>query len=224
MEKSTPRALRVWDLPTRLFHWVLVALVIGWFVTVKASDDWLAWHFRCGYAILTLVLFRLAWGVIGGRYARFRTFLFGPRAIIGYLRNAPDAPRTFGHNPLGSLSVWALLASLAFQVVTGLFANDDIMMAGPLASTVSGDTSSLITRLHHFNEPVLLILIGLHVAAVFGYLLFRRENLVRPMLTGDKPIDAGIRAEPTRDDAGLRWRALGVLAVCAALVGWIVTG
>lgn len=231
---SPSHRIRVWDLPTRLFHWSLVLLMIGSFVTINVGGNWTEWHFYCGYAILTLVLFRVLWGVIGGRYARFSSFMFGPASIIRYLRKHPEAPVSPGHNPLGSLSVWAMLLAVGFQAVSGLFSNDDIASEGPLASRISKDTSDFITSLHHLNEPVILVLVGLHVLAIIAYRVFGRQNLVGPMIHGDRevPADGGdshgasspevSSSLSSLDNAALRWRALLVLAACAAIVWRVV--
>jgi cytochrome b len=208
--------IRVWDLPTRLFHWTLAALVVGSFATIKAGA--IVWHERLGYAALTLVLFRLVWGFVGGRYARFASFVRGPGAVLGYLRAAtPPSP---GHNPLGALSVLGLLAVVGFQATSGLFTNDDIAFEGPLARYVSGATSSLLTTLHRLNEKVIIALVALHLAAILYYRFGRRKDLVGPMLGGDASFDGPF--PPSRDDAALRLRALAVAAACAAAVAWLV--
>ncbi len=222
MANESGHRVRVWDLPTRLFHWLLVLLVIAAFVTINLGGNWVAWHFRIGYALLTLILFRVAWGFVGGRYARFSSFVVGPRRILAYLRGSPDAPRTPGHNPLGSLSVLALLAVIGVQASLGLFANDDIASEGPLARLVSKETSDLITGIHHRGKVAVLLLVGLHVAAIAFYRIARRENLVRPMLVGDKITDEPF--EPTPDGAALRVRALAVASAAAVLVWWLVGG
>jgi cytochrome b len=217
----TAAGVRVWDLPTRLFHWTLAALVVFSVVTANIGGNWIQWHFYSGYAILTLIAFRLVWGFAGGRYARFSSFLFGPSAILAALRNSPGAPRTLGHNPLGSLSVFALLASVGLQAAIGLFANDDIASEGPLAKFVSNALSDRLTSLHHLNANIIYALVALHLLAILFYLLRRRENLVRPMLTGDKPVGDATMA--SRDDTALRVRAAIVLCLCAAAV-WLLVG
>lgn len=218
---SDLRTVRVWDLPTRLFHWALTALVIFSVVTVNIGGNWMEWHFRSGYAILALMLFRLAWGFVGGRYARFTSFVFSPRAVVRHLRGAEDAPRTLGHNPLGSWSVWALLVLIAFQAGSGLFASDEIAYDGPLVKFVSGATTTVLTRLHKWNDTVLYGLVGLHVAAILYYLWRKRENLVRPMLNGNKQV--AVEWPASRDDAALRMLAVVVLAICAGIVWLVVT-
>jgi cytochrome b len=213
--------VRVWDLPTRLFHWSLVVLVVFSFVCVKLGGNWLPWHFRSGYAILALIAFRIAWGFAGGRYARFGSFLYSPARILAYLRGATDAPRTLGHNPLGSLSVFALLAIVGLQAIGGLFANDDIASEGPLVKYVSKALSDRVTSLHHVGEKLIVILVIAHVAAIVFYRLRKRENLVQAMISGDKPADDPTLA--SRDDGALRLRAAVLLALSAAAVWLVVT-
>ena len=214
--------VRVWDLPTRLFHWSLAACVIGSLVTINLGGNAVAWHFRFGYAILTLLIFRLAWGFVGPRYARFASFPPNPMAALRYLRG--QEPSVAGHSPLGALSVYALLLSLAFQAGTGLFANDAIMWDGPLKNLVSNDTSDLLTRLHKINRFVVIGLVVLHLAAIAYYALVKRRRLVRPLLTGDLPVPPAEAAahRPARDDLGLRVRGLILVAAAAAAVWGIV--
>ncbi|UCE31654.1 MAG: cytochrome b/b6 domain-containing protein [Burkholderiales bacterium] len=224
--------IRVWDLPTRFFHWTLAGLVVAAFAAVKVGGAWITWHFYAGYAILTLILFRVVWGFAGGRYARFGAFLYGPRAIVAHVRGAPDRPHAPGHNQLGSLSVFALLIAIGVQASLGLFANDEIASEGPLVRLISRDTSDLLTTLHRLNERVIIALVGLHLAAIAFYTFVRREPLVAAMVHGDKPLPIDRQStgsadsrdlEPTRDDGGLRLRAAVLLALCAAAVWWIVS-
>lgn len=205
--------IRIWDLPIRLFHWLLAACVLGSFVTVKVGGFWMDYHFLFGYAIVALLIFRLIWGIVGPHHARFGRFIRGPRAIYDYLRGKGSSGA--GHSPLGALSVIAMLAAIAVQAVTGLFANDGIMSEGPLVSQVSGATSDRMTGIHHLNETVLLVLIGLHILAIIWYAVVRKRRLVGPMITGDKKLsEVPLDTAPTRDDAVVR-----LLAVVAAAVG-----
>jgi len=215
--RASPAPTRVWDLPTRLFHWTLTALIVFSFTTAKIGGLWMDWHMRSGYAVLTLVLFRLLWGFAGSHYARFATFVRGPRKVLAYLTGRLDD--TAGHNPLGALSVLALLAALLLQAGSGLFANDEIFTEGPLAKLVSGSTSSLLTSIHHRGEFVLYALVGLHLAAVVFYAVFKRQNLVSAMVRGDRVVDA----QPARDDLALRVRALVLFGLCAGLTWYLVT-
>ena len=215
--------VRVWDLPTRLFHWALVACVIGSLVSINIGGNAVGWHFRFGYAILTLLIFRLVWGFIGPRHARFASFPPNPAAAWRYLRGREPHPA--GHSPLGALSVYALLLSLTFQAVTGLFANDAIMWDGPLRGLVSNAVSDRLTALHQFNRLIVIGLVLLHLAAIAYYRFAKREPLVRTMVTGDRKIPAIVAQTPVETLDGPRERLLGlaVLAASAALVWTVVT-
>lgn len=212
----------VWDWPVRVFHWALVALVIAAIVTANVGGNAMVWHMRAGYAILTLVLFRVLWGFVGSRHARFASFLRGPRTALRYaqafLRRAH--PVVVGHNPLGGWSVMALLLVLLVQVGTGLGANDDIMVEGPLVKFISKDLSDRLTGLHQLNVWAIGILVGMHVAAVVVHGLFAREDLVRPMLTGKKRLPSSLAHEGL--EAVLHLRAVAVLAGCGLAVWWLV--
>ena len=202
----------------RLFHWTLVLLVAGLVITANIGGNMMEWHFRFGYATLTLILFRLVWGVNGTYYARFANFLVGPGKILDYLKGG-DARRPPGHSPLGSLSVLALLAVLLLQATLGLFSNDDIASEGPLYKFISKELSDRLTWFHTaFNIYLVYALIALHVLAITFYLV-RKKNLITPMFTGDVTTELDVPA--AKDTAGRRVQALLVLAVCAALV-WVI--
>lgn len=213
---DTAFKIRVWDLPTRLFHWTLAALVIGSFVSVKMGN--MDWHGRLGYAVLAVLLFRLVWGFAGGGYSRFTAFVRGPGSIMAYLRGAPHGP---GHNPLGALSVLAMLAALLFQASSGLFTNDDIAFEGPLSRHVSNALSSLLTTWHRRNQNILIALVVVHVAAIVYYRLRLRQDLIGPMFTGDALLPRLYPNSP--DNLAMRLRALIIATCCAALVAWIIT-
>lgn len=212
------RRILVWDLPVRLFHWLLVMLVVVSFVTGELGGTWMQIHLWSGYTILGLLLFRLVWGVIGGHHARFSSFVRGPNAVLRYARTLWDrsAPRHLGHNPLGGWSVLAMLLLLLFQVATGLFANDDIFTQGPLYPWVGKATSDFLTEIHEVNQGVLLALICVHVAAVLSYLVIKHENLIGPMITGRK----SWRGEGPASTSRL-WAA-AVAAGLAAAVVWLL--
>lgn len=218
------RWVRVWDLPTRVFHWSLVLLVVLSIYTGNVGGlREMDLHKLSGYAILALVLFRLVWGVTGSPRSRFADFVRGPRAVLAYAGSLlGKAHQGFaGHNPMGGWSVVAMLVSLLLQAVTGLFARDDILTAGPLVRYVSKETSRTLTAIHELNATVLYVLIGLHLAAVFGYLIFRKNNLIKPMLTGRKAATAEIEG---LDGAYARsWVAAMILAVAAGAVWLVVT-
>lgn len=219
------RRVRVWDLPTRVFHWVLAAAVVGSVVTAKIGGNAMAWHYRLGYLILGLLVFRLAWGLVGGRWARFASFVYGPASTWRYLRGQAREDDRFdvGHSPLGALSVFALLLVLAVQVGTGLVSFDDIeQVGGPLNRFVAEATATQALGWHKSAGELLVIaLVLLHVAAVLFYLVAKRRDLVGPMWHGDKPLaDASLAAADTRRE---RLAALVIAAACAALVGWVVS-
>lgn len=207
------KTIRVWDLPLRLFHWALVLLLIVAFVTQYVGGNAMEWHFRAGYAVLVLLAFRILWGLVGPRYARFSSFIYGPSTIAGYLRGA-DA-RGPGHSPLGSLAVFAMLGAVLAQALTGMFANDDIASEGPLARFISKDLSDQITWVHQdVTFWVLAALVVLHLLAIAWYALGRKKNLVKPMLTGDQEVE-GDDAASASDSWRTRLLALAILALCA---------
>lgn len=215
-------AIRVWDLPTRLFHWALVACIAGSLVSANLGGNAIGWHFRFGYAILALVLFRLLWGFAGPRYARFASFPPSPAAALRYLRGERSVSP--GHNPLGALSVYAMLAALVVQVGTGLFATDDIMWDGPLKHLVSNAASEALTRAHKVNRFVVIALIVLHLAAIAWYARVRRQPLVRAMIVGDKAVDSGAAPPPPAPAAdGTRERLLALALLGAGVAGaWAI--
>ncbi|RJP64242.1 MAG: cytochrome B [Comamonadaceae bacterium] len=213
--------IRVWDLPTRLFHWLLAACVIGLVVTGSVGGNWMNGHLRLGYAVLTLLLFRLVWGFIGGHWSRFGSFLYAPSSVIAYLRGRARPEHSVGHSPLGALSVFALLLILAAQVGTGLMSDDEIAFFGPLVRFVSGDTVAMATAYHtKVGKFIVMALVLLHVAAILFYKLVKKQGLVRPMVVGDKQL--ALDAPSARDTALTRVLALVVLGLCAAAVAWLV--
>ena len=212
----------VWDLPVRVFHWALVLLVLSQIATATIGGNAMKFHALGGYAILALVLFRIVWGFAGGTHARFRDFVRGPAAVARYAHRLikGTAPNHRGHNPLGGWSVVLMLVSLLVQGVTGLFANDDVMMEGPLAKHVSDDASALFTAIHDVNAGILLTLILIHILAVLFYLFRRKQNLIGPMFTGRKPIEL-MDEKPPR--TGNPWLAALLLTASSSLVYLVVT-
>jgi cytochrome b len=213
--------VRVWDLPTRVFHWALVACVFGLLATASIGGAAMVWHFRCGYAVLSLLLFRLVWGVVGGHWSRFASFLYSPATVLRYLRGERVAELSIGHNPLGAGSVFALLGFLLLQVASGLFSDDEIAAAGPLTKLASEAMVHTATFYHaEIGKLILLGLVALHIGAIVFHLIHKNENLVGPMVHGDKALE--LDATPSRDDAGSRLLAGAILAACAMLVAWLV--
>ena len=220
---SSPQRIRVWDLPTRFFHWVLAALVLFSFISGRTGGSWLEWHMRSGYTILALLIFRLAWGLVGSDTARFSHFVRGPRAAIGYVREtwAARHPTIVGHNPLGGWMVVFMIAVLVVQASTGLFADDEIATQGPLTGKVSNAFVARMTAIHHYNQWVIAIVVALHVIAIALYWMRLRANLVGPMISGWMALPAGVRPpEPVHRSA---IGAAVLLALAAAFVYWLVT-
>jgi cytochrome b len=212
--------VRVWDLPTRLFHWLLVVCVVA--LVVTGYQGVLEWHARLGYAVLTLLLFRLVWGFIGGHWSRFRSFLPSPSRVSAYLRGDAHPDHLVGHNPLGAGSVFAMLLVLLLQVLSGLVSDDDSGFTGPLNRFVSSARGLQATWYHKAIGQWLIVgLVLLHIAAVVYYLKKKRQNLVRTMVVGDKEVPAP--APSSRDDLVSRAAALVLTLACAGIVAWLVS-
>lgn len=212
--------VKAWDLPTRLFHWALVAAVgFSWYSGETGMTEW---HERSGLTVLALLAFRLIWGFVGGRTARFGDFVRGPAAVWRYLRAtlAGRHPLHLGHNPLGGWSVLALLAVLAAQAGMGLFGTDDILYEGPLYPLVSHETAMKLTGRHQLLFNLVLALVVIHVTAVLAYAVLLKTNLIRPMVTGWKDIPAD--AAPARIARTPAWIAAVLFAGCA-LAAWAIT-
>lgn len=214
-------AVRVWDLPTRLFHWTLAICVVLLIVSGTVGGDAMQWHMRFGYCVLTLLIFRLVWGFIGGYWSRFKQFFYSPLTVYNYLRGQSQPNHEVGHNPLGALSVWGLLSIMAVQVLSGMMADDEIATAGPLAKFVSNSTMLLSTSYHkHWGKWIILALVGLHIAAIIFYLLRKKQNLIKPMLTGDKSIASAASVIVSQDQTAQRVTALIIFISAAAAVAY----
>lgn len=212
--------IKLWDLPTRLFHWLLVPLVVAAIITAKTGGNAMVWHGRIGLAILGLVVFRIVWGLVGSTYARFLNFLPTPGSIAAYLRGQWHG---LGHNPLGALSVFGMLAMLAVQVGTGLFANDDIAFQGPLAAVIDKEFSDTLTGYHKLSIKIVLALIALHVSAIAFYAFIKKDDLVRPMISGWKTMESDTAADD-RSARGGGPLALGVAVIVALAAAYAASG
>jgi cytochrome b len=211
------KKIRVWDLPTRLFHWSLAACVIGLVITANVGGNAMVWHFRLGYCVISLLLFRLVWGFIGGYWSRFGSFVPSPSTLIGYLRGNAESHHSVGHNPLGALSVLALLFFCFAQAAIGLISDDEIVAAGPLVSKVPMAWVPIATFIHtEVTKVVLIVLVFLHLAAILWYRFKKGENLITPMIMGDKELPE-ITAV-SHDTAASRAVAAVVLLLCAGVV------
>lgn len=213
---------RVWDLPTRIFHWTLAAAIVGLVITGKIGGNALEWHMRLGYLVMALLVFRLIWGFVGGRWSRFSSFVYGPSTLMAYLRGerGPGGRWEAGHTPTGALSVFAMLGLLVLQVVTGLVVDDEIATTGPLYRFVSSAVSARATGWHAGVGSWLIIsLVVLHVAAIVFYTRVKKHRLVPAMVTGDKDLAASLEA--SRDDAPSRIKALVLFGLGLVLAVWI---
>lgn len=211
--------VRIWDLPTRLFHWSLAASLVVLTATGYAGGAWIQWHARTGALVLALLLFRVVWGCIGGRWSRFASFLPTPTRLLAYLRGKARPEDEAGHSPLGALSVLAMLLVLFAQVATGLVSDDGGGFVGPLNERVASATGLAATALHkQVGQWLLLGLVLLHVVAIGFYRVVRRRKLVKAMVDGDKLMV--VRLPAARDDALTRTLAVAVLGASLALVGW----
>ncbi|MEQ1601866.1 MAG: cytochrome B [Methylophilaceae bacterium] len=208
----------IWDLPLRIFHWALVVFFAVAVISAKLGGNALEWHVYSGLAVLVLLIFRVLWGFVGSKHAKFLNFIRGPRTILAYLKGTGE--KHIGHNPVGALSVIAMLLLLLFQAVSGLFSNDDIMTEGPLFALVSKDTSDYLTHLHTLNQYMLYGVLALHIGAILYYRLVKRENLVRPMLTGRKQVP--ISVAETHESHGNVWIATALIASSTGFV-WVIS-
>ena len=206
--------IKVWDLPTRLFHWTLVASMIFMFISAKQGGTWLQWHLRCGLFLLALILFRIVWGFVGSDTARFTQFVKSPKHIIRYIKGEISENEQPGHNPLGALMVVALILGILFQLITGLFSPDEnSYIYGGYLSSKAGSNASQIRSVHLMWANVLMILAGIHFAVVLFYRVIKRHNLITPMITGNKYLNDPV---PQLKFASI-FKALIILIITAAV-------
>ena len=212
----------VWDLPLRLFHWLLVTCMVAAYVTAKLGFDWMQWHFYLGYCTIGLLVFRILWGFFGPRHARFTNFIRSPSAVWLYLKGIfkRGTPPSIGHNPVGGLMVLLMLVLVAIQAGTGLFTTDAIVWAGPYNPAVSESTASFLSTVHNWNFNFIIGVVLLHVAAIVFYAFYKNQNLVVPMLHGHKP--ATLVPEHEAISHSQLLKALVVSLVAAGLVYWLL--
>jgi cytochrome b len=202
--------IRIWDWPTRIFHWSLASLVVALVITGNVGGNAMVWHFKCGYAVLSLIIFRFIWGFCGGHWSRWRQLTCTPALIRQYFKTSTPHAAYLGHNPVGSLSVIAMMALLVLQVSTGLFSDDEISNAGPLVSLVSESRVSLATYWHKgFGKTIILLLVAVHLLAILWYFLKKKQNLTIAMLKGHKTAD---HPAPSSKDGPANW-LLAVLSI-----------
>ena len=217
------RPVRVWDLPTRVFHALLIVSMAGLILTGEVGGAALQWHFYFGYSVLSLVLFRVLWGFVGGHWSRFASFVPSPASLKAYVRGLLSGHHSpsVGHNPMGALSVLAMLALLLIQVFTGFISDDEIASSGPWTPLVSGDWIELATEYHgDVGKVLLILLVVLHVASILFYKRVKQEDLVTPMIRGDKTLPEG--TPQSTDSALSRLFAFVLWLGCVYVVYWCV--
>lgn len=214
--------LRIWDLPTRIFHWLLVVCFIAAYVTNWLGVSYFTYHLWVGYFVVILLVFRILWGIVGTHHAQFVNFVRHPMESVKYaLHLTKGKAKSYpGHNPLGALMVLILLLILLLQAVTGLFANDEIFNIGPLYGYVSHDLSLQLTAVHKELFYWILGAVAIHVGAVLFYVFVKRENLIRAMITGKKPVRGLVTAKGI--ESSRIWLAFILIVVISALLAWII--
>lgn len=220
--EDTLGQVQVWDLPVRVFHWALVLSIITAYTTHRLGVSYFTYHVWSGYAVIVLVSFRLIWGFIGTRHARFTQFVKGPRTISRYIAGLlrGEKHRHVGHNPLGAVMVVVLLAILGIQAMTGLFSNDEIFNVGPLYGFVGKELSLQLSSLHRKLFDWILIAVAIHVLAVLAHTTFKKEPLIRAMITGRKPYDWVMKMESI--PSSRTWLAILVTVGLAAALALLI--
>lgn len=213
--------VKIWDLPTRMFHWLLALAVMLSIVTAKLGGNWMDWHMRLGYVTAGLLLFRLFWGMVGGHWSQFRNWPLSGRALLRYMNGSARPEEVAGHSATGSWASLAMLSALIVQVCSGLIADDEIATTGPLAHWVSSATSSLATAYHHeLGQLVLFVLIALHLSAIAFYTLVRKQDLLIAMVRGYKVLPAAVKE--SADHLRVRVVGLGLLMGLISVVMWVL--
>jgi len=200
----------IWDIPTRLFHWLLVISIVAQYATAKWLDNAVQWHFYIGYFALFLVTFRILWGFVGTRYARFSQFVTGPKSVLVYLKSLfnKHAPPSEGHNPLGGWFVVVMLILVSVQAVSGLFMTDDIFLDGPYRHLATEAFTDIMSSIHHIAFDILLYVICLHISAIVFYALYKKQRLVPAMVHGRKDV-VEVTSENTENTSPVKVKHTG---------------
>jgi cytochrome b len=212
---------KIWDLPTRIFHWLLVVVFAVAYFSNRLGVDYFIYHLWSGYFLIILLFFRLLWGIFGTHHAKFSNFVRSPKASFSYLLDLiKGKSKSYpGHNPLGALMVLLLLTTLLIQVISGLFANDEIFNAGPLYAYVSHEFSLWLTGIHKELFYWIFAAVVLHVIAVLFYWIVKKENLIKAMITGKKP-------HQTPDVIAIKssriWLALFIIVILSAILAAMI--
>jgi cytochrome b len=210
----------IWDLPLRIFHWAFAVSILGSWYTAEQGSDLIDIHMKLGYFALGLLFFRILWGLIGPKYARFSQFIPSPKSLLSYLRSSKENKPTPGHNPLGALMVVLMIVLISIQAISGLFINDDVFSSGPYYGSVSNELEKIMTFLHHNTFDFMIGAIFLHLAAITFYWRVKKENLVLPMITGKKTT-AQVKAADAIPNSKIILACI-IATCCAAFVYWLV--
>lgn len=220
MNTTATTPVKIWDLPTRIFHWTLVLGIGFMWLSAELGGLWMDWHMQVGIFMLALIIFRIIWGFVGSDTSQFGFFIKSPANSIHHLKELKEGGTLYhvGHNPLGAWMVVFLLAGILFQALTGLFANDDILVEGPLYGLVSESTAKTLNGLHHWWFNVLLLAVVVHILSVGFYKIRKRTNLIKAMVSGsaDWPVDQ--QPIPTTPKFKSPWLALSIFVVCYGAV------
>lgn len=216
------KQIKIWDLPVRIFHWLLVLTIIAAYATNSLGVSYFKYHVWCGYMVIVLVCFRVLWGFVGTYHARFTSFIRNPVTAFKYAMSyfKRNSSHYAGHNPLGAVMVVILLVGLLVQAISGLFANDEIFNLGPLYGYVSNELSLRLTSLHRQLFYWILGAIALHVLAVLVHVFFKRENIIKAMLTGKKNFTFYSEVRPITSSK--IWLAIAILILLSAGLAWII--
>ena len=176
----------IWDLPLRIFHWSFAITILASWYTSEQEGEMVELHMQLGFVALALIAFRILWGIIGPKHARFSQFIPSPKTLISYLHPAKESKSAPGHNPLGALMVVLMIVLITLQAVSGLFINDDIFSSGPYYGSIGNDLEKVMAFIHHNTFDFMIAAIALHLGAIAYYWRIKKQNLVLPMITGKK--------------------------------------
>ena len=215
---TTP--IKIWDLPARIFHWTLVLGIAFMWASAELGGLWMDWHLKAGVFMLALIIFRIIWGLVGSDTARFTSFIKSPVTAMHHAKELKEEKTAYyaGHNPLGAWMVVFLLGGLLLQATTGLFANDDILVEGPLYGLVAESTAKTMTGLHHLLFNILLLAAVIHILTVGFYKIRKRTNLIKAMVAGSA--DWPVNQQPIPNHLSFKspWLALSIFIVCYGFV------
>ena len=210
----------IWDLPLRIFHWSFAVTILASWYTAEQGADLVEIHIQLGFVALALIVFRVLWGLIGPKHARFSQFVPSPKALFAYLRKSKTDKTTPGHNPLGAMMVILMIVLISAQAISGLFINDDVFSSGPYYGSISNELEKIMRFLHHNTFDFMIAAIGLHLAAVAYYWRVKKQNLVLPMITGKKSAEQ-VKAVDAIPHSKIILACL-VAACCVGFIYWLV--